>query len=482
MGERKLFSMLIISCIIISIFAISIPEVASEDITAQNSWVEKAPMPQARADLGLAVVSGKIYAIGGQVLVYQDSTRTESRVVGTNEEYNPLSDSWTEKTPMPIPSSNFATAVYQGKIYCIGGGVSDFFNSSKGAWETNITKGFNQVYDPTTDKWDNKTAAPLPQISAQAHFVDGKIYLANGYPNRSIMQVYDPSTDQWEATIQMPFSIATTSAVLDGKIYFFGNMMTKVYDPKANTWSDGAPPLAGFFKGALGATTGIMAPERFYIFYNPANAPNSSLYLTQVYDPNNGSWSVGANMISQRQDFGVAVVDDIIYVIGGYIPSYPNIGSVPQTYGITYTSINEQYYPIEHGKTPPFPVIISPKAISYNESVISLTFTLTKSASWLSYSLDGKDNVTIDGNTTLNGIPKGVHNITVYASDANGISTSQTVNFTVTSETIPLYLIIAVSATTVSITALLVLFYIRKNKTCKPLVQKRVVVISYRYR
>jgi N-acetylneuraminic acid mutarotase len=465
MAEKKLLSMLIISCIILSIFATSIPKGASEDTTAQNSWVEKAPMPQARADLGLAVVNGKIYAIGGQVLVHQDSTRTESKVVGTNEEYNPLSDNWAEKAPMPIPSSNFATAVYQGRIYCIGGGVSDFFNSSKGTWETNITQGFNQVYDPTTDKWENKTAAPLPQISALAHLVNGKIYFTNGYPNRNVMQVYDPSTDKWEATIQMPFSAATTSGSFNDKIYFFGNAMTKIYDPQANTWSNGAPPLAGFFKGALGATTGIMAPERAYIFYNPVNAPNSSLYLTQVYDPNNGSWTVGANMLSQRQDFSVAVVDDVIYVIGGYIPSYPNIGSMPQTYGITYTSINEQYYPIEYGNTPPFPVILSPTALSYNENDIPLTFTLSKAALWIGYSLDGKDNVTIDGNTTLTGIPKGIHNITVYASDANGIGASQTVNFTVMSETISLYLIIGVSATTVSITALLILLSIKKTKT-----------------
>ena len=64
-----------------------------------NSWIAKAPMPTPRGGLGVAVVDGKIYAIGGDA---------SGKLVGTNEEYNPVTDTWTTKAPMPTPRAFFA--------------------------------------------------------------------------------------------------------------------------------------------------------------------------------------------------------------------------------------------------------------------------------------------------------------------------------------------------------------------------------------
>ena len=52
--------------------------------------------------------------------------------------------------------------------------------------------------------------------------------------------------------------------------------------------------------------------------------------------------------------------------------------------------------------------------------------------SWIGYSLDGKENVTISENLTLADLPIGKHNITIYAIDqyANQGS-SETINFTI---------------------------------------------------
>lgn len=174
--------------------SIEIKSVSASTVT-ENTWVSKTPMPTARADLGVAVVNGKIYAIGGTVLVYQDALRTDSKEVGVNEVYDPATNTWTTKKPMPIPSSNFAVAVYQNKIYCMGGGVTDFYNVSKGNWDVKLGTGFNQVYDPATDKWENRTSMPFPEINSQANVVNGKIYLLGGHPNATLNEVYDPIND-----------------------------------------------------------------------------------------------------------------------------------------------------------------------------------------------------------------------------------------------------------------------------------------------
>jgi hypothetical protein len=51
---------------------------------------------------------------------------------------------------------------------------------------------------------------------------------------------------------------------------------------------------------------------------------------------------------------------------------------------------------------------------------VPLNFTVNEPFSKATYSLDGQENVTISGNTTLTGLPNGDHNVTVYATDEFG--------------------------------------------------------------
>lgn len=61
--------------------------------------------------------------------------------------------------------------------------------------------------------------------------------------------------------------------------------------------------------------------------------------------------------------------------------------------------------------------IISPESKIYAANSIPLIFTLSGCASWIGYSLDGQENVTISGNTTLTDLADGPHDIVVYARD-----------------------------------------------------------------
>jgi len=70
--------------------------------------------------------------------------------------------------------------------------------------------------------------------------------------------------------------------------------------------------------------------------------------------------------------------------------------------------------------TPPSISVLSPENKTYLEDDVSLAFTVSESTSWTSYSLDGQMNVTINGNTTLSGLPDGMHSLIVYAEDAAG--------------------------------------------------------------
>lgn len=146
-----------------------------------DSWTSGVLMPTARYNVGVAVVNGKLFAIGGH--------RTSLGIVGINEEYDPINDSWTTKNSIPTPRESFGIAVWQNRIYVFGGLAQSGMTDA------------TQVYDPSTDSWaTNKASLPTKRIYFSANVVGDKIYLIGGQtsPSNQILdvnEVYDPATD-----------------------------------------------------------------------------------------------------------------------------------------------------------------------------------------------------------------------------------------------------------------------------------------------
>jgi N-acetylneuraminic acid mutarotase len=443
------------------------PAFSSADV-AEDSWVSKAPMQEARGSLGVAVVNGKIYAIGGST--YHRKWPVTNGFVGTNEEYDPVTDTWTFKKPMPIPKYGFAIAVYQNKIYCIGGVTG--YSTSTGR---SIT-GANHVYDPETDTWETKASMPTARWLLQANVVNGKIYLIGGQNGGSytgVNEVYDPLTDSWTTKAPMPTAAQSyASAVVDNKIYVVGGFskaplfwsnLNQIYNPETDKWHLGTPAPSSVSDGAAGATSGVIAPKRIYVMgvksYNGLGSPPC---LNRVYDPEKDIWAASADVPTNRLNFGAAVVNDKLYAIGGCV--YNVLGFVAPS------AVNEQYTPIGYGTVPPAVHVISPENKTYNETSVPLTFSIDEPASRISYGLDGQDNVTIAGNTTISELSNGSHNLTVYVTDQFGnTGVSETVYFTVDKEPEPfptIWIIVAAAAIVATGGAVLV-YFVKARKTIK---------------
>jgi N-acetylneuraminic acid mutarotase len=71
---------------------------------ATNQWTTRAPMPEQRSLGGAASVAGKLYVFGG---VWNDLNGSELTVATTNA-YDPATDTWTKKAPMPSPRMGIA--------------------------------------------------------------------------------------------------------------------------------------------------------------------------------------------------------------------------------------------------------------------------------------------------------------------------------------------------------------------------------------
>jgi hypothetical protein len=125
----------------------------------------------------------------------------------------------------------------------------------------------------------------------------------------------------------------------------------------------------------------------------------------------------------------------------------------------------------------PVITVTSPKNTTYNEGDITLIFSVDNpvslfgatpkypNVSWVGYSLDGQNNMTLHENTTLAGMPKGDHNITVYANDTYGnIGSSQAIFFEITPEAFSTASVAAILAISAVALGAGFLVYIKKYK------------------
>jgi N-acetylneuraminic acid mutarotase len=180
---------------------------------AADTWKALAPMPSKRGSPVAAAVGDKIYVIGGVGLAPGAtnpaiSQATPQVVVGTVEEYDPQSNTWREKTPMPTPRNHAAIGAVNGKIYVIGGRVGAAFIGL--ASDISVV----EEYDPASDKWSApRSRMPTARSALGYGVVNGRIYVAGGeYQDPHMMatfrevEAYDPSTNSWSIMPPMPVS------------------------------------------------------------------------------------------------------------------------------------------------------------------------------------------------------------------------------------------------------------------------------------
>ena len=117
-------------------------------------------MLSARAGLGGGNINNLIYVTGGYI---------GSGYTDVTECYNPITDTWTTKAPMPETKNLFGSCVVKGKLYVAGG-----YN----------TQGYsNKVfsYNPKTDKWKEHTPLTSKRDSLSAVATNDEMYVIGGY-------------------------------------------------------------------------------------------------------------------------------------------------------------------------------------------------------------------------------------------------------------------------------------------------------------
>ncbi len=221
---------------------------------------------------------------------------------GVNEVYDPATDTWTTRAPMPTPRGGAGSAVVNDRIYIIGGAVGFVNNTPFSGFQTLTTV---EEYDPATDTWTTKAPMPTQRVGMGTFVVGNKIHVISGwrgfahddFPN--IVEVYDPLTDSWVGQGNVPISARGNFAVseVNGRMYQFGGTRpgtvggreTTEFDPIQNTWTPKAlmPALRHIHSASN-------LEGKIYVMGGNTGTGSSVASVCSVYDPQEDSWGLGS--------------------------------------------------------------------------------------------------------------------------------------------------------------------------------------------
>jgi DNA-binding CsgD family transcriptional regulator len=274
--------------------------------TPMPRWSSRAPMPTARSGLAVAVFENRLYAIGGEA---------QAGVTGLVERFSPDTNSWTALTSKAQPVTDAAAAVVGGLIYVPGG------RTATGDVTTQM-----EVYDPKRDQWETRTAMPAALSGYALAVLEGKLYVFGGWDGRRYVAStyeYNPDTDAWRERTPMPTARAFAgAAVAEGRIHVIGGQddngplaVNEAYTPakdaaQAEAWQTLAPlPDARSHVAALGV------PGFIHVIGGVAAEPSRPPLL---YDETSDLWQAFEAPPSKSiAEASGAVLGSGIEVLGG---------------------------------------------------------------------------------------------------------------------------------------------------------------------
>jgi N-acetylneuraminic acid mutarotase len=323
--RRRVF----VACLCASV----LPLLAAQPAEERGAWRTAASAPMKRTEVAAGTVGGKIYVVGG----FEEPSLgnvLNFAITPAVEEYDPSTDRWTAKAPMPVGLHHVSIGVAGGRLYVVGG----YKQSGLSVWGPVATV---YMYDPGADVWIERAPMPTARGALSVAHHEGKLYAIGGYESRAnsaAVEAYDPVQNTWTSRAPLPTPRDhLAAATAGGKIYAVGGRLkgdyhrnlavTEVYDPHKDRWTKAADVPT--------ARSGITAAEaggRLYVF--GGEGADGTFPHNESYDPSLDAWQSMAPMPTARHGLGSAVVNGRIHVIGG--------GPAP---GGSFSNVNEVFSP-----------------------------------------------------------------------------------------------------------------------------------------
>ena len=215
-----------------------------------DKWIDAPQLPRGANHVGVAVVGGKLYAIGGFV---EQNRKPDTLCYVLN------GNAWQEIAPLPRRCGAIACVDLNGLLHAVGGAIGDTFAEKKSV-------DWHLAYDPKDNKWTERSPMPLGRDHTGTLTVNGLIHVIGGrvdsfHTNSNLHHTYDPKDDKWTMRNPLPTARSGHGAVLyRDQIFIMGGEGTnrvfgqnEAYDPKADRWQSYAPMATP--RHGLGAAT-----------------------------------------------------------------------------------------------------------------------------------------------------------------------------------------------------------------------------------
>ncbi|XP_072366925.1 actin-binding protein IPP isoform X2 [Scyliorhinus torazame] len=246
-------------------------------------WTTVSSLHQARSGLGVAVLEGMIYVIGGE---------SDSMIFDCAERYDPVTKQWAAVASMNSPRCGLAVCACHAAIYALGGWVG-----------ADIGKTMER-FDPSDNKWE----------------IIGLIYVVGGLSDSGSelgsAEMFNPITKRWTTLDDMKTKRAYVGvAALNDCVYAVGGWnetqnalrTAEKYSLQEEQWFEVSP-----MKMARAGVSVIAVNGLLYAVGGRTSGRDSSAPVTldsvEVYDPHTDTWMEIGNMITSRCDGGVAVL------------------------------------------------------------------------------------------------------------------------------------------------------------------------------
>ncbi|XP_034946076.1 kelch-like ECH-associated protein 1B [Chelonus insularis] len=245
-------------------------------------WTQHAKLLVPRSGLGGAFLKGMFYVIGGRN--NSPGSRYDSDWV---DRYNPITNQWRPCNPMTVPRNRVGVAVMDGLLYAVGGSAGAEFHNSVECYDPDQdiwkriksmhvkrlgvgvavvnrllyaaggydgTDRLNSVecYHPENNEWTMVSPMKHSRSGAGIASLGQYIYVVGGYDGTdqlNSVERYDTERDLWEDVSSMTIARSALSVtVLDGKLYAIGGYdgstflsTIEIYDPALDKWETGTP-------------------------------------------------------------------------------------------------------------------------------------------------------------------------------------------------------------------------------------------------
>lgn len=238
------------------------------------------------------------------------------------ESWVPGSKGWKAEADMLQPRAHFASCIYDGRIWAMGGW--DPYNKQRMQADGTEAKALDtvEIFQPHLGSWSLGPKMVSARAFLGAHAVGGSIYLVGGFDGTRDLDLVDRLEVARGTWVRgRPLKHARSGCVcgsVRGRLFVMGGHnglqglgTCESLDPREGRWRQEPDML--YHRAYPAATSAGDC-----IFVGGGNFGISYLDTVEMYDARKGAWRMLPSMNIKRNGASLALVGDSLFSVGGF--------------------------------------------------------------------------------------------------------------------------------------------------------------------